>query len=607
MNIFSFITLFGGLALFLFGMNQMSSSLEKLAGGKMEAVLNKMTANRFAGLALGAAITVAIQSSSAVTVMLVGLVNSGIMDIGNTVGVIMGSNIGTTVTAWIMSLIGVSSSNVFVRMLKPESFSPILALIGVIMMMTCKSSKKKDIGSIMVGFAILMYGMTFMSNSVSPLADSPKFESILTAFRNPFLGILVGLTVTAVIQSSAASVGMLQALALTGGITWDMAIPIIMGQNIGTCATALISSIGVNRNAKRVAAIHISFNVIGTIVFMVIYFIVNATVNLPFLDHSISPVGIAMFHSIFNICTTAMLLPFTKQLVKLAKKIVKTEPENQIAFLDERLLKTPSVAIAECSKQENEMAHLSRNSLVEAMNLLLQFDEKKAERVHDLESEVDVFEDHIGSYLVKVSGNELSDHDGKEVSLMLHTISNFERISDHALNVMQTAQELHDKRLRFSDMAYEELDILISAMTKILDVTYKAFTESDYELAQQIEPLEEVIDGMTERIKSNHTERLKNGICTIQNGFILNDLLNDLERASDHCSNIGVAMIELHQYSFDTHEYLEETKDMSNPVFRGFYEMFKDQYYIKKYIPEKKEQSGQVKTGIHSGKSDFVS
>lgn len=600
MSIFSFITLFGGLALFLFGMNQMSASLEKLAGGKMEAILNKMTSNRFAGLALGAAITIAIQSSSAVTVMLVGLVNSGIMDIGNTVGVIMGSNIGTTVTAWIMSLIGVSSSNVFVRMLKPESFSPIMALIGVIMMMTCKSSKKKDIGNILVGFAVLMYGMTFMSSSVAPLAHSPKFETLLTAFRNPFLGILVGLTVTAVIQSSAASVGMLQALALTGSITWDMAIPIIMGQNIGTCATALISSIGVNRNAKRVAAIHISFNVIGTIIFMLIYFIVNATIDLPFLSRAIAPVGVAMFHSVFNICTTAMLLPFTKQLVKLAKRIVKTEPEKQVAFLDERLLKTPSVAIAECSKQENEMALLSKDSLVKAMNLLLQFDEKEAEGVRDLEAEVDVFEDHIGSYLVKVSGNELSDHDGKEVSLMLHTISNFERISDHALNVMQTAQELHDKRLKFSDMAYEELDILVSAMTEILDITYTAFTESDYTLAQKIEPLEEVIDGMTERIKSNHTERLKNGTCTIQNGFILNDLLNDLERASDHCSNIGVAMIELRQYSFDTHEYLEEAKDMSNPVFRGFYEMFKDKYYIKKFIPVKKDE--QI-----LDKSNFVS
>ena len=600
MSIFSFITLFGGLALFLFGMNQMSASLEKLAGGKMEAILNKMTSNRFAGLALGAAITIAIQSSSAVTVMLVGLVNSGIMDIGNTVGVIMGSNIGTTVTAWIMSLIGVSSSNVFVRMLKPESFSPIMALIGVIMMMTCKSSKKKDIGNILVGFAVLMYGMTFMSESVAPLADSPKFETLLTAFRNPFLGILVGLTVTAVIQSSAASVGMLQALALTGSITWDMAIPIIMGQNIGTCATALISSIGVNRNAKRVAAIHISFNVIGTIIFMLIYFIVNATIDLPFLSKAIAPVGVAMFHSVFNICTTAMLLPFTKQLVKLAKRIVKTEPEKQVAFLDERLLKTPSVAIAECSKQENEMALLSKDSLVKAMNLLLQFDEKEAEGVRDLEAEVDVFEDHIGSYLVKVSGNELSDHDGKEVSLMLHTISNFERISDHALNVMQTAQELHDKRLKFSDMAYEELDILVSAMTEILDITYTAFTESDYTLAQKIEPLEEVIDGMTERIKSNHTERLKNGTCTIQNGFILNDLLNDLERASDHYSNIGVAMIELRQYSFDTHEYLEEAKDMSNPVFRGFYEMFKDKYYIKKFIPVKKDE--QI-----LDKSNFVS
>ncbi len=593
MSIFSFITLFGGLALFLFGMNQMSSSLEKLAGGKMEAVLNKMTSNRFVGLALGAVITVAIQSSSAVTVMLVGLVNSGIMDIGNTVGVIMGSNIGTTVTAWIMSLIGVSGSNVFVRMLKPESFSPILALIGVIMMMVCKSNKRKDIGNNLVGFAILMYGMTFMSSSVAPLADSPKFETLLTAFRNPFLGILVGLVVTAVIQSSAASVGMLQALALTGSITWDMAIPIVMGQNIGTCATALISSVGVNRNAKRVAAIHISFNVIGTVIFMAVYFIVNATLDLTFLNRAISPVGVALFHSIFNICTTAMLLPFTKQLVALAKKIVKTEPEKQIAFLDDRLLKTPSIAIAECAKQEFEMAKISRQSLIEAMNLLLTYDEKTAEHVQALEAEADVFEDHIGSYLVKVSGNELSDNDSKKVSLMLHTISNFERISDHALNVMQTAQELHDKRLHFSDMAYEELNQLISALTKILTVTCTSFETADYGLAQQIEPLEEVIDGMTERIKSNHTERLKNGLCTIQNGFILNDLLNDLERASDHCSNIGVAMIELRQYSFDTHEYLEETKDMSNPVFRGFYEMFMDQYYIKKYVPEKRDGEQQ--------------
>jgi phosphate:Na+ symporter len=580
MDIFSFITLFGGLALFLFGMNQMSQSLEKLAGGKMEAILNKMTSNRFKGLLLGCGITIAIQSSSAVTVMLVGLVNSGIMDLANTVGVIMGSNIGTTVTAWIMSMIGISSENFFIRMLKPESFSPVLALVGVIMMMVCKTSKKKDIGNILVGFAILMYGMTLMSNSMSPLADSPKFESMLTAFNNPLLGILTGLGVTAIIQSSAASIGMLQALSLTGGITCGMAIPIVMGQNIGTCATALISSIGVNRNAKRVAVIHILFNVIGTVVFMSVFYILHAFINFHFVNNTISPVGIAMFHSIFNICTTALLLPFTQVLVKIAVKTIHTEPEREVAFLDERLLKTPGVAIRECNNQTIEMAHIAKNSMIKAMDLLFDYSEDGEKAVREMEEDVDVFEDHLGSYLVKLSANELSDRATREISKMLHTIGNFERISDHAVNILSASREIKDKNVEMSEVAKKEIGVITEALKEIMDISIKAFDTSDVELAAKVEPLEQVIDGLTETIKLNHINRLQKGECTIKNGFVLSDILNNYERVSDHCSNIAVAIIELEKFSFDTHEYLNEVKSKDDSDFRRMYNEYKEKYVI---------------------------
>jgi len=580
MDIFSFITLFGGLALFLFGMNQMSQSLEKLAGGKMEAILNKMTSNRFKGLLLGCGITIAIQSSSAVTVMLVGLVNSGIMDLANTVGVIMGSNIGTTVTAWIMSMIGISSDNFFIKMLKPESFSPILALVGVIMMMVCKTSKKKDIGNILVGFAILMYGMTLMSNSMSPLADSPKFESMLTAFNNPLLGILTGLGVTAIIQSSAASIGMLQALSLTGGITCGMAIPIVMGQNIGTCATALISSIGVNRNAKRVAVIHILFNVIGTVVFMTVFYVLHAFINFHFVNNTISPVGIALFHSIFNICTTALLLPFTQVLVKIAVKTIKTEPEREVAFLDERLLKTPGVAIRECNNQTIEMAHIAKNSMFKAMDLLFDYTEDGEKAVREMEEDVDVFEDHLGSYLVKLSANELSDRATREISKMLHTIGNFERISDHAVNILSASREIKDKDVEMSDVAKKEIGVITDALKEIMDISIKAFDTSDVELAARVEPLEQVIDGLTETIKLNHINRLQKGECTIKNGFVLSDILNNYERVSDHCSNIAVAIIELEKFSFDTHEYLNQVKSTDDSDFRRMYNEYKEKYVI---------------------------
>ena len=580
MDIFSFITLFGGLALFLYGMNLMSQGLEKLAGGKLEGILKKMTSNPVKSLFLGIGITAVIQSSSAVTVMLVGLVNSGIMQLSGTVGVIMGSNIGTTVTAWILSLVGIESDNVWIKLLKPESFSPILALIGIVLMMSSKTSKKKDIGSIMIGFAILMYGMDFMSDSVSPLADMPEFTSMLTAFTNPLLGILTGLVLTAVIQSSSASVGILQALSLTGGISYGMAIPIIMGQNIGTCVTALISSIGVNKNAKRVAVIHIAFNLLGTAVCLLLYFILHFVVDLTFIEQAISPVGIAIVHSIFNITTTILLLPFSKHLVKLAEGTIKTEPEKEIAFLDERLLKTPSIALQECNHITTDMAFVSKRSMMDAMDLLFEYNEKKAGAVKKLEGEVDIYEDRLGSYLVKLSGYDLSDADSKQISKLLHTIGDFERISDHAVNIMEAAKEIEEKKVALSPEGLQEIKTATAAIREIMELAVKAFDENDLDLAYRVEPLEQVVDGIIEGIKLNHINRLQAGKCTIQQGFVLSDILTNYERVSDHCSNIAVAMIELSKSAFDTHEYLDKLKTMDDPVFRKMFTEYKKKYAI---------------------------
>ena len=580
MDIFSFISLFGGLALFLYGMSLMSQGLEKLAGGKLEGILKKMTSNPVKSLFLGIGITAVIQSSSAVTVMLVGLVNSGIMQLSGTVGVIMGSNIGTTVTAWILSLVGIESNNVWIKLLKPESFSPILALIGIILMMSSKTSKKKDIGSIMIGFAILMYGMDFMSDSVSPLADMPEFTSMLTAFTNPLLGILTGLVLTAVIQSSSASVGILQALTLTGGISYGMAIPIVMGQNIGTCVTALISSIGVNKNAKRVAVIHIAFNLLGTAVCLLLYFVLHFLVDLSFIEQAISPVGVAVVHSIFNITTTVLLLPFSKQLVKLAEGTIKTEPEKEIAFLDERLLKTPSIALQECNHITTDMAYVSKQSMMDAMDLLFSYNEKKAAGVKDLEGEVDIYEDRLGSYLVKLSGYDLSDTDSKQISKLLHTIGDFERISDHAVNVMQAAKEIEEKKAPLSPEGLAEIKVATAAIREIMEIAIKAFDENNLELAYRVEPLEQVVDGIIEGIKLNHINRLQAGKCTIQQGFVLSDILTNYERVSDHCSNIAVAMIELSKSAFDTHEYLDKLKTMDDPEFRKMFTEYKKKYAI---------------------------
>lgn len=580
MNIFSFFTLFGGLALFLYGMGLMSQGLEKLAGGKLEAILKKITSSPIKGLMLGVGITAVIQSSSAVTVMLVGLVNSGIMDLSNTVGVIMGSNIGTTVTAWILSLVGIESDNVWIKLLKPESFSPLLALFGVILIMGGKTSKKKDIGTILVGFAILMYGMKFMSESVSPLADSPEFTSIITAFNNPMLGVLTGVVLTAIIQSSSASVGILQALSLTGSISYGMAIPIIMGQNIGTCVTALISSIGVNRNAKRVAVIHIAFNILGTVVFMILYFVGHYTIHFSFIEETINPVGIAIVHSIFNICTTALLLPFSKMLVKIAEGTIKTVPEKEIAFLDERLLKTPSIALQECNHITTNMALIAKDSIISAMKLFVKYDEAEFDKVAKMETDVDVYEDRLGTYLIKLSAAELSDSDSRQISKLLHTIGDFERISDHAVNLTEVAKEISEKNISLSPEGTKEIEVVTKALTEILEMSIEAFDKNDIKLAQKVEPLEQVIDGLVEKIKLNHISRLQAGECSIQHGFVLADLLTNYERVSDHCSNVALAIIELSNSSYETHEYINRLKNIDDPEFRNLYTEYSNKYAI---------------------------
>ena len=561
MDIFSVFTLCGGLAFFLYGMTTMSKSLEKMAGGKLERLLKRMTSNPFKSLLLGAGITIAIQSSSAMTVMLVGLVNSGVMELGQTIGVIMGSNIGTTLTAWILSLTGIESESVFVNLLKPEKFSPVIALIGIILIMGSKKQKRRDIGRIMVGFAILMYGMELMKNAVSPLADMPEFSSLLTAFNNPLLGVLVGAVFTGVIQSSAASVGILQALALTGSITYGMAIPIIMGQNIGTCVTALLSAIGVNRNAKRVAVIHISFNVIGTAVCLVLFYGGNAIFHFTFMNQAVGAVGIAFCHTVFNVLTTLMLLPFSRQLEKLARRMIRTEDKaEQFAFLDPLLLRTPSVAISECTAMTNRMGELAHRNILLAIQQFSDYSEERETEIIQNEDKLDIYEDRLGNYLVQISQHGVSMDDIHTVSRLLHAIGDFERVGDHALNLQESSQELHEKELRFSDDAKAELDVLISALEEIMDEAFGSFASGDLARARSVEPLEETIDQLIEEIRMRHIHRLQTGDCTIQLGFILSDLLTNLERVSDHCSNIAISVIEESDSDMDPHAYLQDLK-----------------------------------------------
>ena len=582
MDFFSFVRLAGGLAFFLYGMHVMSSGLERMAGGKLELALRKMTASKLTGLLLGAGVTIAIQSSSAMTVMLVGLVNSGIMQIGQTVSLIMGSNIGTTLTAWLFSLVGLETGNFWLRLLKPENFSLLFALAGIFMIMLSKQSRRRDMGSIFVGFAVLMYGMKLMSDAVSPLADMPEFSSMLTAFTNPVLGVLVGAVFTGIIQSSAASVGILQALALTGSITYGMAIPIIMGQNIGTCVTALISSIGVSRNAKKVAVIHISFNLIGTVVLLALYYALDAVFGFPFTDSAISAAGIALVHSIFNITTTAMLMPFNNLLVKIANTLLPDHPSAQQAnavLLDNRLLATPSVAVAEADNLTNRMCSIASQTLLDSIGTLSVYTREASEKIMKCEDTLDLYEDKLGTFLVQLSAEHISDDDSLRVSKMLHCIGEFERLGDHAVNILESAEELHRKKLLFAEATQAELDTLAAAITEIIGLAVTSYLRIDATLAAHIEPLEQTIDYLVTAIRSNQVQRLQRGESSIELGFILSDLLGNYERVSDHCSNIGVSIIELSHHSLDTHEYLDSIKHGSRS-FDALYTEYRAKYAI---------------------------
>ena len=603
MNIFGILSMIGGLALFLYGMDAMGAGLSKLSGGRMERLLEKLTSKRIMAVLLGAGVTAVIQSSSATTVMVVGFVNSGIMKLNQAVGIIMGANIGTTITSWLLSLTGIQGSSFVLQMLKPSSFSPILAVIGVGLIMFTKNEKKKDIGSIFIGFAILMYGMEAMSGAVAPLADNEKFTGILTTFSNPLLGLLAGTILTAGIQSSSASVGILQALCATGAVNFSTALPIIMGQNIGTCITAIISSIGTSKNAKRTAAVHLFFNITGTIIFMVVFYTLNVFVHFQFLNTAASPAGIAVIHSLFNIGATILLFPFANLLEKMAifvipdKESEMEEMEEEkinpdLARLDERFLDKPGFAMEECRSVAINMARKSQKAMNLAIDLLGEYSDKTADRVEKLENQIDQYEDALGTYLVKLSGRELSIKDSRVLSVLLHCIGDFERISDHAVNIRDAAVEMHKKDLKFSEKAKQELRVFSNAIRDILDRAVMAFETGDVELAKEVEPLEQVVDALNKEEKQRHINRLRTGTCTIELGFILSDISTNFERAADHCSNIAVCLLQVDEGGFDTHEYLDILKEENSEEFQHEYMELSERYAL----PESK----------HTGKKEKI-
>ncbi len=585
MSVYDVLNLLGGIALFLFGMHTLSAALEKLAGGKLEHWLEKATSRPIKGVVLGAIITAVIQSSAATTVMIIGFVNSGLMKLSQAIGVIMGANIGTTATSWLLSLQSIDGSEGFsvLNLLKPTTFTPILAVIGVILIMFTKSDRKKTIGTILAGFAVLMFGMNAMSSATAGLEQNETFCNILMMFSNPILGVIAGAVLTAVLQSSSASIGILQSIAIsTGKVTYAIALPLLLGQNIGSCVTALISSIGANKPAKRVAVVHLYFNVIGTVLFLSVFYLINAFIDLPFMQDSLNAVGIAVIHTGFNILTTALFLPFTKQLEKLACLTVRDKPgekKQDAPMLDERLLKTPSVAIEQCRNVSIRMAELTLETLRTSLEVVMEYDQKKCNEVIDNENSIDLYEDKIGSYILKISSKDLSETDSKIVSMMLHTIGDLERISDHAVNIIEAAGEMHTKKIKFSDQALRELKVMIKAVSEILDMSINSFIKADVNLAKCVEPLEDVIDQLRNELKSRHIERLRSGKCTIELGFILQDLLTNFERVSDHCSNIAVYLIQINDNSMDTHEYMNELKKLDRSEFM---DEFND--YSKKYI-----------------------
>lgn len=586
MNIFNVLTLLGGLALFLYGMNVMGGGLEKMAGSKLESIFEKLTSNPLKAVLLGAGVTAAIQSSAATTVMLIGFVNAGLMRLHQAIGVIMGANIGTTITAWILSLFGIDGDSFLVNLLKPTSFSPIFAFVGILLMMMSKSDKKKTLGTIFLGFAILMFGMNMMSGSVEPLKDSPAFMNLLTLFTNPLLGVLAGALLTAVLQSSSVSVGILQALSSTGALNFGTALPIILGQNIGSCVTAIISSAGTSKSAKRVAAVHLCFNVIGTVLFLSVFYILNAIFQFGFMDSAVDEKSIAIVHTIFNLVTTAVLLPFIKILEKLAYVIIKEDSEDgkikesagdKLKLLDERFFRTPSVAVEQTRSVIAAMAHTAQESVDLALDLPFEYDEEKANSVYALEKLVDKYEDGLGTYLVKLSSMEMSHKDAQTVSTLLHNISDLERISDHARNIANAAKEKYDKNIEFSNKAKEELSVMCSAIREVVSYAVTAVCDQDLYSAYEVEPLEEVVNQLRTKVKNRHVKRLQAGKCTIELGFVFTDLLTSLERISDHCSNIAVCLVQVNDDNFETHEYLRTVKtsgeEFDNEVAK-FQQMF---------------------------------
>ena len=573
MDIFGVLNMMCGLALFLYGMHVMGEGLSRTSGGKLESILERLTQNKIKAVLLGAGVTAVIQSSSATTVMVVGFVNSGIMRLSQAAGVIMGANIGTTVTSWILSLTGIESSNWLLKLCKPSSFTPVLAVVGVVFVMFTKSEKKHNIGTILVGFTVLMTGMEMMSSAVEPLADVPEFTNILLMFTNPVLGMLAGLLLTAVIQSSSASVGILQALCMTGAVPYSAALPIIMGQNIGTCVTALLSSIGASKNAKRAALIHLYFNVIGTTLFMLVFYAIHAVVPFEFMSRAANAAGIAMIHTTFNVLATLVLLPFSGLLERLATLTIRdnehVERIDDFQLLDERFLSTPAFAVEQCRVVAGRMAELTRESIFGAIALIDgdPVTDEKMERIEALETKIDHYEDKLGTYMVKLSRARLSREDGHTISVLLHSISDLERISDHAVNLLDSAREMRDKKLSFSKPAAAELHVFAEAVRDIVNRSIDSFLKGDVELAKSVEPLEACIDDINVNIKSRHIDRLTSGQCTIEMGFVLTDISTNFERVSDHCSNIAVYQIQVPKDEYDTHEYLQNVKHQDHDEF----------------------------------------
>ena len=564
MSIYSIFSLFGGLALFLYGMNMMGDGLEKISGGKLEQILEKMTDKTYKGVLLGCAVTAVIQSSSAVTVMVVGFVNSGIMELSRAIGVIMGANIGTTATAWILSLTGIDGDSLIVNLLKPSSFAPVLAVIGVFLLMFSKSDKRKNIGGIIAGFGILMMGMEFMSDSMSGLADNQQFTSILLKFSNPVLGILTGMILTAIIQSSSASVGSLQALSLTGAVSFGTAFPIVLGQNIGTCVTALIASVGTNKNAKRAAMAHLYFNIIGVVLAVALFYGGNAIFQFDFLQNTVTPSQIAIIHSVFNIFSTLVMLPFTKQLEKLAYMTIKDGKkgkEDAPVLLDERFLLTPSYAVEKSREVTVQMADLVEKTAMTAFSLLKNYKSEKASKISENEKKTDKYEEMLETYLVKVSALQLSDEDSKNVFILHHAIEDLEKISDYCEDILKIKKNINKKNIIFSEKAKYDLSVMLAAVTKIINLTVEAFKMNDITKAREIEPLEEVIDKLKKELKNRHLKRIEDGSCSVDQGFVFLDVINALERIADHCASLAVSMIELESGEYNVHEYTRELKE----------------------------------------------